>query len=895
MPPIGDAGNLDVVVADAGSRPGLVAVRDLGRASLAVGALDIDPAAPAFASRWCRVATTVPDFHVDRDAYLDAVIELCQTRHARALIPAHDGSIEALRSRRAEVESVVGLALAPEPALRVAVDKVQTLDAAQRLGLRAPRGAAVSAIGEAAAAIDAVGLPAVIKPVRSWAQDGRDTGRRLVATVATVREEALAAVSRVLGEGIEALVQEWLPGDREALSFFRAHGRTWARFASRSDRTAPPLGGNSVLRVSIAMPPDIAESAERLVADLGLDGYTEVEFRRDGQGRAALMEINPRLSAAVEVAVRAGVSFPQLLYRWAAGEPLQEVADYRKGVRMRWLGGDLEWLQSAFTQGGRPDVPSRRHAMATFLGDFARPTGYDYVDRDDLGPAAAASAAVGGGVRALAERRARRIRDRSDGLDTDVAVIGAGPYGLSVAAHLAATGVRHEVFGDAMDLWSDHMPAGMCLKSEGFASNLSSPDGQHTLRHYCAEQNIHYGDIGVPVRLDTFVGYGRWFQRACVPGLRHQRVELVRRARRGFALFLDDGQTIRCRRVVVATGLQGYRRLPPELAHLPPERLVHCYDVTDPTQGWPDSVVVLGAGQSALETSTLLAEAGVDVRLLARADSLFWPTQPRGSFRKPSVRLRDPLSGLGEGWRLHTYAQHPLAFHALPAHQRLARAYTELGPAGSWWLRPRFERLVPALLGRHIVEAVDTGDGVRLSLDGPAGAEELQVGKIVAGTGYEPNLDRLPFLEPELRQEIDLGGGAPVLDRGFQSSAPGLYFAGYSAAASFGPVTRFVFGANFAAPRIARDLAPVRSARVRTVATTASARKKAATAIELLGGARSALASAISPPPPGSATWIDGEPSRQAADPASSNGSGPLGASADREPPTGAAPGEQAA
>src|SRR5271163_2975547 len=152
MSPPADAGHLDVLVADAGSRPGLVAVRDLGRAGLAVGGLDIDPNAPAFASRWCRVGAPVPDFHADRDAYVDAVIDLCATRHARALIPAHDGSIEALRSRREEVERVVGLALAPEAALEVAVDKVRTLAAAEQLGLRAPRGVAVRAADEATAA-----------------------------------------------------------------------------------------------------------------------------------------------------------------------------------------------------------------------------------------------------------------------------------------------------------------------------------------------------------------------------------------------------------------------------------------------------------------------------------------------------------------------------------------------------------------------------------------------------------------------------------------------------------------------------------------------------------------------------------------------------------------------
>ncbi len=586
MAPATETG-LDVFVADAGSRPGLVSVRDLGRAGLAVGALDIDPAAPAFASRWCREGVVVPDFHADRDAYLDAVIDCCRTRRARALIPAHDGSVEALRSRRDEIERVVGLALAPEPALEIAVDKVRTLAEAERLGLRAPRGSVVRSGDDAAAAIDAVGVPAVVKPVRSWAQD-EAVGRRLIATVATAPAEALTAVVRILAEGIDVLVQEWLPGDREALSFFRAHGRTWARFAQRADRTAPPLGGNSVLRVSIPMPPDIADAAERLVAELGLDGYTEVEFRRDAEGRAALMEINPRLSAAVEVAVRSGVSFPRLLYRWAAGEPLTEVSGYRTGQRMRWMGGDLEWLQSAFTQPGRPDVPSRRAAVATFVGDFARASGYDYLDRADLRPAMKASTTVADGARALAGRRARRLRDRSDGLDTDVAVIGAGPYGLSVAAHLSALGVRHEVFGHTMDLWSEHMPAGMCLKSEGFASWMSSPDGDHGLVDYCAQANIHYADIGVPVRLDTFIDYGPGSSSELVPELRPQRsswCDAPVAASRVPGRRPDAACPARRRGDGPAGISPAAGRAGP-----PARRGGSCtaYDVTDPAQGWPD-------------------------------------------------------------------------------------------------------------------------------------------------------------------------------------------------------------------------------------------------------------------------------------------------------------------
>lgn len=313
---------------------------------------------------------------------------------------AHDGSIEAVRRRRSEVERLVGLSLAPEQALAIAIDKTQTLACAKAVGLRAPRGVHITNPGQVDAAIDEVGLPIVVKPARSWVQDSGD-GQRLVSSVTSTRAKAEDAIGSILRQGVEVLAQEWLPGQREALSFMRAHGRTWARFAQRADRTFPPLGGNSVLRESIPLPVDIAHAAERLVAEIGLDGYSEVEFRRDPQGRAALMEINPRLSASVEVAVRAGVPFPRLLHDWASGEPLRETPGYRAGLRMRWLGGDLSWLISVLRQQPGPDVPSHGRALGTFAGSFARPSGYDYLDWRDPRPMLLASSG--------AIRRVRRL------------------------------------------------------------------------------------------------------------------------------------------------------------------------------------------------------------------------------------------------------------------------------------------------------------------------------------------------------------------------------------------------------------------------------------------------------------------------------------------------------
>ena len=185
------------------------------------------------------------------------MLELCAEHGPGSLIPAHDGSIEALRRRRDDVQRRVGLALAPEEALVVAVDKTRTLAFAEQLGLRAPRGQFVGDRQQAGAAIDEVGLPLVVKPTRSWAQ-GAGAGAAAHRGVATTRAQALSAISAILDDGIEVVLQEWLPGDREALSFLYAQGRVWARFAQRADRTFPPLGGNSVLRESIPLPGDVA-------------------------------------------------------------------------------------------------------------------------------------------------------------------------------------------------------------------------------------------------------------------------------------------------------------------------------------------------------------------------------------------------------------------------------------------------------------------------------------------------------------------------------------------------------------------------------------------------------------------------------------------------------------
>src|SRR5436190_456942 len=375
----------DALVLDASLRQSLVTVRSLGRRGLGVAAAETHDHAPAFASRWCQRGFVFPAKE-GTDAYQGILEHWLERTGARVLIASNDATIALLRRHRARLEPRVRVALAPEPALTIAISKERTLAVARRLGLRVPREVIVRDGADVTAALKEIGLPAVIKPSESWLWNGQE-GARLSAQLAVTPAEAHHTVAAVTRFGEAALFQQLLTGRREAVSFLYADGEVYARFAQWAKRTSPPLGGNSVLRQSIAVPADIGGHAESLVREINLEGYSEVEFRRDAAGVPYLMEINPRLSASLEVAVRAGVDFPYLLYQWANGDRIDVVKSYRVGSWMRYLGGDLATMLASVRQRGRPGVTSPARAILEFCASFFVPMRYDYLDWRDPFPA----------------------------------------------------------------------------------------------------------------------------------------------------------------------------------------------------------------------------------------------------------------------------------------------------------------------------------------------------------------------------------------------------------------------------------------------------------------------------------------------------------------------------
>ena len=381
------------------------------------------------------------------------------------------------------------------------------------------------------------------------------------------------------------------------------------------------------------------------------------------------------------------------------------------------------------------------------------------------------------------------------------AIIGAGPYGLSIAAHLRRLGGDHRIFGRPMDAWRTRMPKGMTLKSEGFASNLSEPTGRFTLRSFCMGNNLEYGDYVIPVPIDTFTQYGLAFQREFVPDVEEQFVTSVTRDDGQFALTLDSGEVVRALNVVVATGLTKFARMPMELAGLPPSLVTHSADHANLGVFEGRDVTVIGAGQSALETAALLFEAQANVRILVRKDVIEWNRPPTD---RPLIeRMLNPRTPLGRGRRAWFYSNATRLFHGLPEPIRLELVRHELGPAGAWWLRERVEGKVPVMLNTLIRSAENSGGRVQLRLEQEGRTTELTTDHVIAATGYSVDIKQLEFLAPDLISRVRRIEQAPVLSAAFESSQSGLYFVGLASANSFGPLMRFAAGAGPTARRLA--------------------------------------------------------------------------------------------
>jgi thioredoxin reductase len=395
---------------------------------------------------------------------------------------------------------------------------------------------------------------------------------------------------------------------------------------------------------------------------------------------------------------------------------------------------------------------------------------------------------------------------------TDVAIIGAGPYGLSLAAHLSAAGLGVRVFGKPMNTWRSSMPEGMVLKSEGFASNLWHPDGAFKLRDYCNEHGLPYQDSGLPIPLKTFSDYGVAFQRRFVPMLDERSVSGLDRESDGFTLRLDDGEIVTARRVVVAAGIGSFHYTPEELDPIKGALCSHSIDHHSLDRFSGKQVLVVGGGASGVELAALMSKKGATVTVAARRSRIPYcsPPSPRTLWDK----LREPETGLGTSWRSVACVTAPMLFYRMPRDFRHMVVRRHLGPAPGWTSREEIERNVEVIFGARVASARPRGDvaSVTFRLDG-GGQRTVEADHVISATGFKVDMRRLHFIGPALMEKLNCADQTPVLSPHFETSIPGLFMVGITAANNFGPLLRFAYGAGFASQRLSRFLLKTRTHR----------------------------------------------------------------------------------
>ena len=382
----------------------------------------------------------------------------------------------------------------------------------------------------------------------------------------------------------------------------------------------------------------------------------------------------------------------------------------------------------------------------------------------------------------------------------DTVIVGAGPYGLSAAAHLKTIpGLQLRVFGEAMALWKHSMPKGMFLRSPLSASHIAHPKGELTFNAFAAER----GDpLSKPIPLNRFIAYGDWYQKKAVPDLDSRNVAAIESNAKGFKVTTDDGESVQSRRVVIAAGPGAFKWRPPEYAGLPASLASHASEHTDLSHFSGKRVLVVGAGQSALENGALLHEAGARVEIIVRSSNVHWLRWRSRLFAiLPVGRVLYSPRDVGPAGVSQLIAR-PDLFRKLPRDFQDWATRRSVRPAGALWLIDRLKD-VPLRTSLELTSVAQTGGQLRVRLSD--GTEQV-CDHIMFATGYRADLAKYRFLTPPLLSAIDQVNGYPRLKSGLESSVPGLHFLGAPSGWSFGPVARFVSGTFYSPEALRRSI-----------------------------------------------------------------------------------------
>jgi cation diffusion facilitator CzcD-associated flavoprotein CzcO/predicted ATP-grasp superfamily ATP-dependent carboligase len=793
----------------------VAACRMLGQAGYDVAVAASERPAAAQWSRFCRERLSVVDPRRDPAQFVADLERIVRCGGYDVLLPGSDATLLALACHGEHLRSEVSTGLPSPDAVKRALSKLALVEAAAKSGHPAPRTVVCRDPGEAVAAADTLGYPVVLKPRRSVFEHGGGLRQRASVTV-----DDPGTLKHLASDfGMPCLVQRRETGSVVSVGGVIVGGDLLGAVASRYARTWHPDAGSAAYSETIELTPALARTTSDFVTSIGWQGIFELELLERPEGDLLPIDFNPRVYGSLALAGAVGVPLATIWANWLRGAPsLGGIA--RAGFRYRWEDADVQGAVWHLSRGSFREAIAiarpRRHTVHAhlWLSDplpaaaraglmVRRRMAQPPPGRERLRRETSISAARGPRKRL---RRSRRRRTTAVG--PKVVVIGAGPYGLSAANFCRQAGVAVRSFGRSMESWRQTMPAGMILRSRWRSSHIANPTGSLSLEHF--EREIGRA-LPHHIAIADFIDYGHWYQRQAVPDLDERRVERVDSVAGGFELTLEDGESCEADKVIVAAGLDGFASRPPPFDRLPSELVSHTVDHCELDAFAGQRVLVVGAGQSALESAALLHESGAEVEVLARTRSLAFlaPEEITGIVRRVNAAIVPPtdVGGRLTGWG----AAAPDVYRTLPVRARSLITQRALRPRGADWLRSRLED-VEITLGRRAVSASGDNGGIEVMLDD--GAKRV-VNHVLLGTGYRVDVSSYRFLSRSLVAQLQLWDGYPILGPRLESTVPGLHFVGAPAAYSFGPIMRFVVGTWYAAPAVTAGVAGGRDRPIR--------------------------------------------------------------------------------
>lgn len=373
----GTSYSMDILILDANQRPALAATRSLGRSGYRVVVADETPHTLAGASRYAAASVRCPSPANDPQGFVDWTREFVARANIRAALPITEITTDLLLRHRTSWPKVA-LPFAPIATIDALSDKVALYERALRLGIPVPQSVIVRNATDLQQAIATIGFPGILKPARSRIR----LGNRFLSTSVVRVDDADVALRHAKTPAFSSLpflYQSLVGGQGNGVFALYDHGRAVGFFAHRRLREKPPEGGVSVYSESCQPQPEMLEFAKRLLDDAGWHGIAMVEFK----GRH-LMEVNARYWGSLQLAIDAGVDFPRLLIDQVLSGTPPAIADYRKGIRLRWLLGDLDRLYLVMKR--RRIVESARE-LGRFLLPSPRRTRHEVFRWHDPAPA----------------------------------------------------------------------------------------------------------------------------------------------------------------------------------------------------------------------------------------------------------------------------------------------------------------------------------------------------------------------------------------------------------------------------------------------------------------------------------------------------------------------------